>query len=142
MLEPFSGRVYDPCCGSGGMFVQAERFVLNADDPLIADLGRDRAGALYYGVEDESLALTLALLMARESGLATTAPAFEGALAKIERVLPTATRARIQAVTQTVAFDGRDASGAPAGLAVMVLSSAIQSGRRVSMHYRSSRSEV
>ena len=28
MLEPFKGRVYDPCCGSGGMFVQSERFVL------------------------------------------------------------------------------------------------------------------
>lgn len=28
MLEPYSGRVYDPCCGSGGMFVQAEKFVL------------------------------------------------------------------------------------------------------------------
>lgn len=27
MIEPFSGRVYDGCCGSGGMFVQAERFV-------------------------------------------------------------------------------------------------------------------
>ncbi len=27
MLEPFSGRVYDPCCGSGGMFVQAEKFL-------------------------------------------------------------------------------------------------------------------
>ena len=27
MLEPFNGRVYDGCCGSGGMFVQAERFV-------------------------------------------------------------------------------------------------------------------
>jgi len=27
MLEPFKGRVYDPCCGSGGMFVQAIRFV-------------------------------------------------------------------------------------------------------------------
>ncbi len=27
MIEPFAGRVYDPCCGSGGMFVQAERFV-------------------------------------------------------------------------------------------------------------------
>ncbi|MDD3307919.1 MAG: class I SAM-dependent DNA methyltransferase [Acetobacterium sp.] len=27
MLEPFKGRVYDPCCGSGGMFVQSERFV-------------------------------------------------------------------------------------------------------------------
>lgn len=27
MLEPYSGRIYDPCCGSGGMFVQSERFV-------------------------------------------------------------------------------------------------------------------
>ncbi|KWW97702.1 restriction endonuclease subunit M [Carbonactinospora thermoautotrophica] len=28
MLEPYAGRVYDPCCGSGGMFVQAEKFVI------------------------------------------------------------------------------------------------------------------
>ena len=28
MLEPYKGRVYDPCCGSGGMFVQSEKFVL------------------------------------------------------------------------------------------------------------------
>ncbi len=27
ILEPFHGRVYDPCCGSGGMFVQSARFV-------------------------------------------------------------------------------------------------------------------
>lgn len=27
MLAPFKGRVYDPCCGSGGMFVQSEKFV-------------------------------------------------------------------------------------------------------------------
>jgi len=27
MLEPYTGRVYDPCCGSGGMFVQSEKFV-------------------------------------------------------------------------------------------------------------------
>ncbi len=27
MLQPYKGRVYDPCCGSGGMFVQSERFV-------------------------------------------------------------------------------------------------------------------
>jgi type I restriction enzyme M protein len=27
MLEPYRGRVYDPCCGSGGMFVQSEKFV-------------------------------------------------------------------------------------------------------------------
>ena len=27
MLEPYRGRVFDPCCGSGGMFVQSEQFV-------------------------------------------------------------------------------------------------------------------
>jgi len=29
MLEPYKGRVFDPCCGSGGMFVQSEKFVKN-----------------------------------------------------------------------------------------------------------------
>lgn len=28
MIEPYAGTVYDPCCGSGGMFVQSEKFVL------------------------------------------------------------------------------------------------------------------
>ncbi len=27
MIEPYKGRIYDPCCGSGGMFVQSERFI-------------------------------------------------------------------------------------------------------------------
>ncbi len=27
MIEPYYGRIYDPCCGSGGMFVQSEKFV-------------------------------------------------------------------------------------------------------------------
>lgn len=27
MIQPFSGKIYDPCCGSGGMFVQSEEFV-------------------------------------------------------------------------------------------------------------------
>jgi UDP-N-acetylmuramyl tripeptide synthase len=33
------------------------QLVLNADDPMVADLGRERAGVLYFGVEDDSLAL-------------------------------------------------------------------------------------
>ena len=33
------------------------QLVLNADDPLIADLGREHAGAIYFGVQDDSLAL-------------------------------------------------------------------------------------
>ena len=28
MLEPYKGRVFDPCCGSGGMFVQSEKFIV------------------------------------------------------------------------------------------------------------------
>jgi type I restriction enzyme M protein len=31
VLEPSSGRVYDPCCGSGGMFVQTESFIADRD---------------------------------------------------------------------------------------------------------------
>src|SRR5690606_13127735 len=27
MIEPYEGRIYDPCCGSGGMFVQSKKFV-------------------------------------------------------------------------------------------------------------------
>lgn len=34
VLEPSTGRVYDPCCGSGGMFVQTEKFIFAHDgDP-------------------------------------------------------------------------------------------------------------
>jgi UDP-N-acetylmuramyl tripeptide synthase len=35
----------------------AARFVLNADDPLVADLGRDREGVVYFGVSDDSQVL-------------------------------------------------------------------------------------
>ena len=27
LIEPFSGKIYDPCCGSGGMFVQSIKFI-------------------------------------------------------------------------------------------------------------------
>jgi type I restriction-modification system DNA methylase subunit len=29
MIEPYKGKIYDPCCGSGGMFVQSVKFVEN-----------------------------------------------------------------------------------------------------------------
>ncbi len=37
MLAPYKGRVYDPCCGSGGMFVQSEKFI-EAHQGRIGDL--------------------------------------------------------------------------------------------------------
>jgi lipid II isoglutaminyl synthase (glutamine-hydrolysing) len=33
------------------------QLILNADDPIVADLGRDRTGTVYFGVDDDSLAL-------------------------------------------------------------------------------------
>ncbi len=43
MLEPYSGRVYDPACGSGGMFVQAEKFLERhgADPQAISVYGQE-----------------------------------------------------------------------------------------------------
>lgn len=32
LIEPYEGRVFDPCCGSGGMFVQSEKFVESHSD--------------------------------------------------------------------------------------------------------------
>jgi len=40
MLAPYKGRIYDPCCGSGGMFVQSEKFVA-------AHTGRTRDVSIY-----------------------------------------------------------------------------------------------
>ncbi len=40
MLEPYRGRVYDPCCGSGGMLVQSEKFV-EAHGGRIGDIALD-----------------------------------------------------------------------------------------------------
>jgi len=118
--------------------------------PVEAERGRYGAYRLKPGfklpplmfTEDEALALTVSLLMARENGLAQTAPSFEGALAKIERVLPTSTRERIQAVGQTVVFENSSAHVAPPLTAVMILSSAVQSERSVRLRYRSVHGEV
>ena len=46
MLEPYKGRVFDPCCGSGGMFVQSERFVEEHQGRV-----NDISGALPFPVE-------------------------------------------------------------------------------------------
>ncbi|MBE7413288.1 MAG: SAM-dependent DNA methyltransferase [Leptospiraceae bacterium] len=42
MLEPYEGRVFDPCCGSGGMFVQSEKFIKHHQDHY-ASTGSARA---------------------------------------------------------------------------------------------------
>src|SRR5579859_2287859 len=81
--------------------------------PIQAERGRHGGYRLRPGfklpplmfTEDEALALTLGLLTARRLGLAAAAPAVEGALAKVERVMPATLRDRVQAVQETLVFD-------------------------------------
>ena len=50
MLEPWRGRVYDPCCGSSGMFVQSMAFI-DAHASGNGNGGRARRGVSIYGQE-------------------------------------------------------------------------------------------
>jgi type I restriction enzyme M protein len=50
MLEPYRGRVYDPCCGSSGMFVQSVEFI-RAHATGNGNGGRARADISIYGQE-------------------------------------------------------------------------------------------
>lgn len=87
--------------------------------------------------EEEALAVALGLIAARRSGLAATAPATEGALAKMERVLPEAVRTRIQALEETIAFTETPVQPQPAsGDALLTLSTAAHHRRRVWIRYR------
>ncbi len=54
MLSPYKGRVYDPCCGSGGMFVQSEKFV-EEHGGRIGDLA-------IYGQESNATTRNLAVM--------------------------------------------------------------------------------
>jgi len=54
MIEPYKGRVFDPCCGSGGMFVQSEEFVL-AHGGRIGDVS-------IYGQESNHTTWRLAMM--------------------------------------------------------------------------------
>ncbi|GCE14145.1 helix-turn-helix transcriptional regulator [Tengunoibacter tsumagoiensis] len=118
--------------------------------PVEAERGRYGAYKLRPGyklpplifTEDEAQALTLSLLMARENGLAQTSSAFEGALVKIERVLPAPTRERIRAVEETVIFENSSAHVAPAIAAVTMLSLAVKGELSVHLRYRTSPLEV
>src|SRR5690349_7278987 len=86
--------------------------------------------------DDEALALTLGLLVARKMGLTVAAPAVEGALAKIERVLPAVLRERVQAVQEILVLDFTPSNKVPNNEVVIMLCAAAQQGRRVWIHYR------
>lgn len=51
MIEPFKGRVYDPCCGSGGMFVMSDKFIQEHRGKIVAGHKIKRSDISIYGQE-------------------------------------------------------------------------------------------
>jgi len=62
MIEPYRGKIYDPCCGSGGMFVQSMKFVENHQG--------NRKDISVYGQEGTSTTLKLAKMNLAIRGIA------------------------------------------------------------------------
>jgi len=58
MLEPYRGRVYDPCCGSGGMFIQSEQFIEDHADQK--DVEKAKRQISIYGQERNNTTWKLA----------------------------------------------------------------------------------
>lgn len=93
--------------------------------------------------DDEALALTLGLLAARKMGLTAAAPAVEGALAKIERVLPEILKERVRALQETLILDVREAvTSNLLNKIVSTISEAAQKRRAVWLHYQSYNGEI
>ena len=118
--------------------------------PVETEIGRYGGYTLRAGfklsplmfTDDEVLALTLGLLAARKLGLNAIATSAEGALAKIERVLPTALRPRVAAVQETLVLDMLRADTAVASEVLATLSIAAQQCHQLQLWYQNERNQL
>jgi predicted DNA-binding transcriptional regulator YafY len=113
--------------------------------PVEGERGRYGAYSLKRGykmppmmfTDEEALGLALGLLAARTLGLVGVAPAVEGALAKLERVMPEALRGRVRNLEETVSIAiARPATPADSET-LLTLAAAVGERRRVRLRYRS-----
>ena len=91
--------------------------------------------------DEEALGLTLGLLAARRLGLSGVTPAVEGALAKVERVMPVALRERVRDLEETVTPAVAPPATPPTGEVVLKVASAVRGRKRIHLRYRSGHSE-
>jgi predicted DNA-binding transcriptional regulator YafY len=86
--------------------------------------------------DEEAVVVVLGLLATRGSGTDGSPDAVDGALAKINRVLPTTLRRQVEALEETLSFT-RTTGAAPAdAAAVLMLADAIRRRRRLQIAYR------
>jgi predicted DNA-binding transcriptional regulator YafY len=91
--------------------------------------------------EDEALALVLGLLVSRRLGSPAEAGAVEGALAKVERVMPERLRERVRALQDALTLTLSVPYDSPASDTLLTLSEAVQRGRLVRLRYQSWRGD-
>lgn len=117
--------------------------------PITAERGRHGAYLLVPGfklppmmfTDGEALALSVGLLAARSLGLAEGGSAVVSAQAKLERVMPANLKSRVRAVDETVKLDLSHAPAPGNNAALVVLTGAAQTRRRVHLRYRSVKGE-
>jgi predicted DNA-binding transcriptional regulator YafY len=91
---------------------------------------------------DEGLAIVLGLLATQRLGLLTAGPPVQGALTKLDRVMPASLRERLVAAQEMVRLDLAPAAGDHAdGETILSLSSAARDRTRLRIHYRSARDD-
>ena len=113
--------------------------------PVEGERGRYGAYSLKRGykmppmmfTDEEALGLALGLLAARTLGLVGVAPAVEGALAKLERVMPEALRGRVQNLEETVSIAIARPTTPAESETLLTLAAAVGERRRVRLRYRS-----
>jgi predicted DNA-binding transcriptional regulator YafY len=113
--------------------------------PVEAELGRYGAYYLRSGyrlppmifTDEEALGLALGLLAARHLGLAEVAPAVEGALAKLERVMSEALRGQVRALQETVSIAAGRPQAPARSEALLTLAAAVGEQRSVRLRYSS-----
>jgi predicted DNA-binding transcriptional regulator YafY len=117
--------------------------------PVEGERGKHGAYSLRRGhrmppmmfTDEEALGLSLSLLAARGLGLAGAAPAVEGALAKLERVMPETLRGRVRSLEETVSVSVAGPLTPTRSETLMTLAAGAGERRRVRVRYRSGRSE-
>jgi predicted DNA-binding transcriptional regulator YafY len=119
--------------------------------PVVADRGRAGGYRLRPGFklpplmfsDDEALAVTLGLLAVRRFSLLPGGHAVDGALAKLDRVLPETLRERLRTADRTLSFaDARPAREPVRDEVLLALSDAVRDRRAVRIGYRSWRGEA
>lgn len=118
--------------------------------PIEAERGRHGHYVLRPGYKlpplmlsnDEALAIMLSLLAARRQGIGVEPHLIEGALAKIERVLPDSLRLRLQAVQAAVAFVDAPTKPQPPSETVLLISTAVRQQQRLHLHYAAREGET